>query len=81
MQQRFLAVKIAESTSIWQRVSYHRITLLVEGLGIMEVFQNNPQPLHSTAFVVVTLLALARVLACTPSPHLLMIHSSSRWSR
>ena len=50
--------KIAESTSIWQRASYHRITKLVEGLGIMEVFQNSPQPLHFTAFVVVTLLAL-----------------------
>jgi hypothetical protein len=44
MQQWSLAVKIAESTSIWQRASHHRITLLVEGLGSIEVSEQSPLP-------------------------------------
>ena len=57
--------KIGESTCIWQRASYHRITKVEEeGLGIMEESQNSPQPLHSTAFVVVTLLCALHLCPC-----------------
>jgi hypothetical protein len=41
MQQRSLAVKNDESTSIWQHASYHKIMKLLERLGSIEVFQNS----------------------------------------
>jgi hypothetical protein len=73
MQQHSLAIKIGESSSIWQHASYHKITKLVEGQGMIEAFENSSQPLHFTALVVlpsgrvmreVVVLRLQDHLAC-----------------
>jgi hypothetical protein len=74
MQQRSLAVKLAESTSIWQRASYHKIMKLVEGLGSSEVFQNSHRLLHFADFMSDTLL---RALSLCPCMHPL---SESAWA-
>jgi hypothetical protein len=74
MQQRSLAVKIAKNTSLWQRASYHKIMKLVEGLGLIEVFQNSHQLLHFADPMLDTLL---RALSLCPCMHPL---SESAWA-